>query len=119
MKTEHKIQNAIITKATLSAERGFILDSWIHLDYGGSGQGFGGYILYLDESATHHSLLSHAGHWIWRVMEIAGVESWDKLPGKTIRAIIKDGLVIAIGHIVNDDWFYPSNDFYNKEVPYV
>ncbi len=110
-----EIRNAIIQSASINdSERG-LLTAWLHLDYGGSGQGFGGYALYLPKSFSHHRLLSHAGHFIWRCMEIADVSSWEKMAGKTIRVKLdKGGLggrILAIGHIVKDDWFDPSEDF--------
>jgi len=104
-------KNAIIESASLSTgDRGF-LDCWLTLDYGGSGQGFGGYVLYLPKSYSHHELKSVAGHFIFRVLEIAGVDSWDKLKGRTIRVKCEHSKVHAIGHIVRDDWFNPSEDF--------
>lgn len=106
------IQNAIIESVSLDdADRG-LLTAWLYLDYGGSGQGFGGYSLYLPKSFTHHSLrYNFAGHFIWRCMEIGGVRRWQDLPGKTVRVRVKGGLAKAIGHIVKDDWFCPSKDF--------
>lgn len=109
MKSE--IKNAIITSARIDdGDRG-LLTAWLDLDYGGSGQGFGGYALYLPKSFGHHRMLSHAGHFIWRCMEVGGVAEWGKLPGKTVRVRIEDGLAVAIGHIVKDDWFCPKDDF--------
>jgi hypothetical protein len=106
-----EIKNAIITSAVLDiSERGF-LDCWIHLDYGGTGQGFGGYALYLPKSFSHHETKSVAGHFIYRVMEVAGVGKWSELVGMTIRAQCEHSKVHAIGHIVKDDWFNPSQDF--------
>lgn len=82
---EPEIRNAVIESAVINdADRG-MLTAWLHLDYGGSGQGFGGFALYLPKSYSHHAINSVAGHFIWRCMEIAGVDSWDKLKGKTIR----------------------------------
>jgi hypothetical protein len=81
------------------------------LDYGGTCQGFGGYAVYLPKSCTQHKLDSVAGHFIFRVMEIAGVTEWSELAGKTIRANCDHTRVESIGHIVKDDWFCPSEDF--------
>lgn len=107
------VGNAVIESAEItSGERGF-LDAWIHLDYGGSGQGFGGFVLYLPKSFSHHTIESPAGHFIFRVMEIAGVSDWSKLKGRTIRVRKESefGTIQAIGHIVKDDWFEPKVDF--------
>lgn len=104
-------RNAIITDATITSDDHGCLSAWLTLDYGGSCQGFGGYALYLPKSFTHHRLESHAGHFIWRVMEVAGVTRWHDLKGKTIRVRAQHVGVEAIGHIVKDDWFYPSRDF--------
>jgi hypothetical protein len=109
-----EIRNAVIESATISSDDHGLLSAWLHLDYGGSGQGFGGYALYLPKSFTHHKIESVAGHFIWRCMEVAGVTEWSQLHGKTIR--VKGGFsgIEAIGHIVKDDWFYPAEDFKEK-----
>lgn len=110
-----EIKNAVIKSARITADNGF-LDCWLDLDYGGSGQGFGGYTLYLPKSWWHHEMNSgYAGHFIWRIMEVAGVVRWDAVVGKTIRVRQEHSKVHAIGHIVNDDWFCPSEDFGTKE----
>src|SRR5687767_7147461 len=91
MNTE--IRNAIIESAVIDAgDRGF-LTAWIHLDYGDGGhQGFGGFVLYLPKSFTHHKKNSpFAGHFIFRCMEIAGVESWEQIKGKSIRVKYEGG----------------------------
>lgn len=107
-----EIKNAVIKSAEISNDDHGVLSAWIHLDFGGSGQGFGGYALYLPKSFKHHKENSdYAGRFIWRVMEIAGVSKWSQLEGRTIRAKADWSSVKAIGHILKDDWFTPETDF--------
>jgi hypothetical protein len=110
-----EIKNAVISSAEISKSDHGILDCWLYLDYGGMSQGFGGYALYLPKTFEHHDIMSVAGHHIFRILEIAGVEEWSKLKGKTIR-VKTDGsgfgsLIKSIGHIVNEDWYCPKEDF--------
>lgn len=106
-----EIKNATIESAEIDGDCHGLLSAWVYLDYGGAGQGFGGYVLYLPKSFTHHELKSHAGHFIYRVLEVAGVEKWSDLKGKTVRVDADYSSVKGIGHIVKDDWFYPDIDF--------
>lgn len=111
--------NAIIESVALDTGDRNLLTAWLNLDYGdGKHQGFGGHALYLPKSYKHFTNRGdYAGHFIFRCMEIAGVESWDKIKGRSIRVRFddKDGgfsrKIISIGHIVNDDWFNPNEDF--------
>ena len=111
------IKNAVIEDMQLSIDRGFILSVQLELYYGDNNtdgvthQRFGGYVLHLSESASHHSLKSVAGHFILRCMEVAGVEDWNKLKGKSIRVDSDYKKVYGIGHIIKNDWFYPKKDF--------
>lgn len=109
-----EVRNAVIKSASITSDDHGLLSAWLILDYGGSGQGFGGYALYLPKSFKHHELKSVAGHFIWRVLEIADATEWSELVGKTIRVRGDRGGVEAIGHIVKDDWFCPSDDFAEK-----
>lgn len=109
-----EIKNAIITKGLIDdADRG-LLTAWLMLDYGGASQGFGGYSLY-SPAAPKKNDGNYAGVFIFRCMQIAGVSDWSAIAGKTCRARIENGLVTAIGHIVKDDWFCPSEVFQAME----
>lgn len=103
-------RNAVIESANFDTERG--LSAWLILDYGGTGQGFGGYMLYLPSDWAHHKgQANYAGHFIYRCLEIAGVDDWAKLKGRTIRVKADHSKVHAIGHIIKDDWFDPAKEF--------
>lgn len=108
-----EIKNALIDNVSIDTGDRGLLTAWIFLDYGDSGhQGFGGHALYLPKDYKNFTNKGDfAGHFIFRVMQVAGVESWDKMKGKTVRVKQKNGLVVAIGHIVKNDWFNPSEDF--------
>lgn len=106
-----EIKNAIIAAAKLGFEEKGGLDCWVFLDYGGTGQGFGGLSLYLPKGFKHFNLMSPAGHFIYRTMEVAGVEKWNELVGKSVRVKRSWGKVFALGNIVKDDWFCPEEDF--------
>lgn len=107
-----EIVNAVITEATITNDDHGLLSAWVYLDYGGSCQGFGGYALYLPDGFRKRTdAPNYAGHFIWRVMAVAGVSEWSKLKGKTVRAKREHSKVHALGHIVKDDWFDPSVDF--------
>jgi len=114
------ITNGIIESATITNDEHGILSAWVFVDYGGSGQGFGGYVLYLPKDFSHSTnQRNYAGHFIWRVMEAAGVSEWSKLKGRAIR-IEKNaeysGPIIAIGHIIKDVWFNPKTEFEQMKV---
>jgi hypothetical protein len=114
---EFRIQNAIITSATITNDDHGVLTAYVALDYGGACQSFGGYVLYAPEGfASHLGEANYAGHFIWRVMKVAGVSEWSELVGKTVRAMSSHSKVHALGHIVKDDWFAPSEDFERMEL---
>ncbi len=110
--SEFETKNALIKSARLELSDSGFLTAWLSLDYGGAAQGFGGRVLHLSkDSKRYDATMPYAGEWILRVMQIAGVSRWDQLPGKAIRARASFSEVWSIGHILNDDWFTPVEDF--------
>jgi len=108
---KHNVRNAIIKGVSLNIERG-ILTGWIELDYGDSGQSFGGYVLHMsDNDENQKNKNNYAGHFIMRCIQIGGVQRWEDLKGKTIRIISDNDKIYAIGHIVINDWFDIEADF--------
>ena len=112
--SETQIKNAIIKSTMLGYEDHGILTAFVTLDYGGSGQGFGGRAF--DEPIKDpltNDFISRRGvaygmEWIARVLNTVGVESWEKLPGTPVRVKMDIGKVYAIGHYLEDKWFDPK-----------
>lgn len=106
-----EVRNARVTAVSLDIERG--LTAWLTLDYGGSGQGFGGFMLYSNSGWSRDNKYNYnfAGRFISRCIEICGVQKWEQIPGKTVRVRSDWTKVYAIGHILKDDWFDPTADF--------
>lgn len=103
--------NAKITKTQLGClhDRG-IMTFWIHLEFDGCGQGFGGYCLdsYCQEKQTRVQT-TLTGEMIYGILEALDLDSWEDLKGKYVRAVVNSrGLgqkLLGIGHIVNNKFF--------------
>lgn len=98
-------RNAIIKSATIDMDDHGVLTAWIQLDYGHSGQGFGGYILYSPTTKKDCT-----GKFLWRVMEVIGVSSWSQLVGKAVRVRHDNSTVKSIAQIIGDEWFTPAEE---------
>lgn len=96
-----EIENANITSTNIGPENHGIFTAGLMLSGAGWGQGFGNY-------ALKHS--DHAYHFINGVIKAVGVELWENLPGKVCRVKRDNGLIIAVGHIVEDRWYEPRVD---------
>lgn len=100
-----EIKNAQIKSTMLGVEDHGIMTFYLHLDYGGGGQGAGGYCL--DEWSEEQNKRVGAPFGcdlIRSILDIVGVENWEDLPGKYIRAKADQGKVHAIGNMLNDTW---------------
>ncbi len=108
-----QIRNAIIDSTIITNDYYGSLTIWIVCKYGGARQRFG-YGLYLPKSFRHNSMKdsgNDAGHFIWRVMEVAEVKEWKELIGKSIRVKAEHEKIYEIGHITKEIWFNPEKEF--------
>jgi len=101
-------KNAKITSTMLGIEDHGILSFYLYLDYGGSGQGAGGYSLDTPIK-TGNTFLRRVGtaeglSLIMEILEIVGVGKWEDLPGKYIRVQADQAKVHAIGNVIKDKW---------------
>lgn len=109
--------NAIITSADVTLDRDCFLSCWLMLDFGGSWQGFGGYVLggLPDTRAGRHLQQQNiAAIFLVGVLQAAGVSKLNDAVGKVIRVRKTNewGEILAIGHPVkNDRWFSPKEAF--------
>src|SRR5262245_13714484 len=93
------IENAKIESASIQIEDHGILTCMLFLKILGGSQGFGGY--------NNNSNLSW---YLKRLFVVLDVQSFEDLAGKYVRVQSKDGLLVAIGHIVEDRWFNPGEE---------
>lgn len=91
-----------------------ILTAYLHLKFSGTEQGFGGYSM----DAPHPSAkkdysfrrigTAFGCDFIIRVLKVVGVEKWEELKGKYVRADHDWGKIYRIGNIITDEWFDPQ-----------
>jgi hypothetical protein len=101
-------KNAVIVDAGIAIEEYGILSARITLDYGKSTQVLG-QALYLTRDRLDGG--SYAGFFLYEVLEVIGVSAWEQLKGKAVRVMCDECHVEAIGHVINDSWFYPNKAF--------
>lgn len=114
MNQEPEIKNAKITSTMLGVEDHGILTCFLHLDYGGTGQGFGGWTfdhpIGRAETFKGREGTAWGMEFIRRILDLLEVESWEKIPGNHCRVKADWGKVHSIGHITKDKWFTPEID---------
>lgn len=99
-----EIRNALVSSTTLGYEDHGILTAFLNLDYGGgSHQSFGGHVL-TDK---------YLAIFVTRVLDTLGVRSWESVKGSMVRVEIRDRLIYRIGHVLEDRWFCPKEEWAN------
>lgn len=94
-------RNAVIESTMLGIEDHGIMTCVLHLNFDGWSQGFG----------THDLAPPAYGvAYLRRILETVGVDTWEQLRGKVIRARTDYGKIHAIGNVIKDVWFAPETD---------
>lgn len=112
-----KIENAKITKVSITMADHGCLTFWVYLDGGGWGCGFGGYCVghgFLD-SDTFKAENGKGLEAMMHIMNVVGVEKWEDLEGKYVRCKT-EGIsepIYEIGNILKNKWFN-IKDFFAK-----
>lgn len=110
--SDRQIENALIESTFLGLEDHGIWTVMLHLAFDGSGQGFGGYSLDapVKENGEFKGRVGTAFgmDFIMEVCRVVGVEKWEDLKGKHIRADHDWGCVHRIGHIRKNLWLDPK-----------
>lgn len=107
-----EIRNARITSVSISNGDHGVLSAWVNLDYGDSGQCFGGYCLY-NKNFPNADM---CGFFIDSILKVVGAPNWEDLKGQTVRVKAEHKKVHAIGNILKDAWFDPSEEFTKRQI---
>jgi len=117
--SESEIKNAVIESTMLGVEDRGIFSFSLTLNYGGSGQGAGGYVLdkpIKDKNGTFikREATSLAGKLIMKILDVVGVEKWEDLKGQHIKVRASWDSVYAIGNFLEDKWL-DFEEFFKEE----
>ncbi len=113
LKNGQLLENAIVESVSIDTEP--CLTAWVSLKFMNGGCNFGGYRL--DPPPGKPVPCKHyASEFLLRCIRCAGVSRWEDIKGKTLRTIHEGlgGSVVAIGHIIDDEWFSPSIEWGKK-----
>lgn len=106
---EIETKNAKITSTMLGFEDHGIMTLFLNLKYGqSSAQGAGGYCLDAPlkvKGVFKRRIGTALGmDLIMSILKVVEVNTWEDLPGKTIRVKATHNKVHAIGNLLSDDW---------------
>ena len=106
-------QNAIIKDAGIRVSERYSesLDIWMELKL----QNGGGCVFTVSSVFAKEWSKNQMGYALKRILDIVGVDSFEDIKGKPIRAKFNsDGclgdLIIGIGNFLSDDWFVPREE---------
>lgn len=92
MNEDDKRQLGKVTSVFFGLEDHGCMTFWIHLDYGGSGQGFGGVALDQWSKGDDRRVGTAAGlDLLIQLLELFGVDTLEKIVGRSVYALHEDG----------------------------
>src|SRR5687768_4557398 len=103
-----EMQNAIIRRVEIGFEDHGIFTLMVHLDYGGAGQGFGGFAGDVYDKAKNRRVgVAFGAEIIMRLLALVGVSYVHELTGRSVRALHTHSEVVALGNYLTDKWLCP------------
>lgn len=113
------IKNARIESTRLGTEDHGLFTFSLALDYGGLHQHFGGIGLdnFLGEwvLGARRGPTAYGMDCIVRILETVGVESWENIKNKYVRAEVKNGYIVGLINILDDDKVFYPKKLYEEE----
>lgn len=108
-----EIKNALIERTNLGINDHGCMSVDLTLSYGSTGQVFGGYAIDGKPAERNYACERRpsilCGAFIKAILRVVGVDTWEQVKGKHVRARIgRGGLVVAIGNLLDDRWFDPQ-----------
>lgn len=101
-----EIRNCTIKSTELGIEDHGIFTATLHLEGDSWGVSFGNYWLDTWDRKPGVPTTNTDGYGaIIAIMKALGVNNWESLPGKYIRAKFNGNKIVAVGHIMKDTWF--------------
>ena len=98
--------NAIVRSFDIANDDHGFLSGCLHVNYGTSAQGWGGFRLdHRDKDEDVNRPSKVCGAFIAAVLEITGANSVHSVAGRPIRVRKENGLISHIGHFLDDQWF--------------
>lgn len=104
-----KIENAKISKVSITMADHGCLTFYVHLVGVGWEGNLGGYVIghgqlgWNDDEFKSNSGLGLVA--LMRIMNVVDVDTWENLKGKYCRVIIDNQTIKGIGNIISDKWF--------------
>jgi hypothetical protein len=88
----------------------------LELNLKGVNHSFGGHEIFVSGINGGDSCdAPYLGRFLFRCMQICGVDSWDQLKSHKVMVQLVSGKVVAIGNIAGDKWFNPQAEFETME----